>query len=152
MAYSSYIIGGGTAGCVLANRLSENKDITVLLLERGEPAFNWTSRVPLLSSNFQSDGTRTQKISSQPQVNIAGRSMELVVGKALGGTSRINGMIYTRGLPAEFNAWSESGRRGWSYNDLQPYFLKSEHALDQDTDNHNTSGAIIWIYVASFPV
>jgi choline dehydrogenase len=67
--------------------------------------------------------------------------MELVIGKALGGTSRINGMLYTRGLPAEYNAWRERGRKGWGWDDLYPYFLKSEHALDEpNPDNHNASG------------
>lgn len=53
-------------------------------------------------------------------------------GKSLGGSSRINAMLYTRGIPAEYNSWSQAGRKGWSYDDMQPYFMKSETDLDQD--------------------
>lgn len=127
---------------MLASRLSEHKHLSVLVIEKGKPSFSWASRVPLLSSNFQSDGTRTFKFESAPQAHVGGRKMEIVGGKALGGTSRINGMLYTRGLPAAYNSWSESGRKGWSYDDLHPYFLKSEGALDADLkENHNASGA-----------
>lgn len=137
----SYSSGAGTAGCVLANRLSEDKGVTVLVIEKGKPAFSWSSRVPLLSSNLQSDGTRTTTIPSEPQVHVNGRMMGVVMGKALGVISRINGMLYTRGLPAEDNAWSQSGRTGWSYDDLLPYFLKSECAIDRMTSkNHNFAG------------
>ncbi|KAF8526937.1 alcohol oxidase [Hysterangium stoloniferum] len=141
-SYDYIIVGGGTAGCVLASRLSEDPSVTVLLLERGKTAFTWASWVPLLSSDYQSDGTRSQKTASVPQRHVADKVTEIVVGNALGGTSRINGMIYTWGLPAQFNAWEEQGRKGWSYGDLHPYFRKAERALDEQGTSkiHNTSG------------
>lgn len=120
--------GGGTAGCVLANRLSASPDVRVLLVERGPLADGWTSRVPLFSSDFASDGTRTIKWKTVHQEQL-GRNIEAFQGKALGGSSRINQMLYTRGLPAEYDAWRDDGRNGWGWDDLKGYFLKSEKAI-----------------------
>ncbi|KAI0321514.1 alcohol oxidase [Amylostereum chailletii] len=138
--YDYIIVGGGTAGCVLANRLSAGPSNRVLLLEQGPVADTWASRVPLLSSDFASDGSRTLRITSEYQQEI-NQDRVLYVGKALGGSSRINAMLYTRGLPAEYDAWEAAGRDGWGWKDLKPYFLKSEHAnYACDPDVHNTKG------------
>ncbi|KAF5344216.1 hypothetical protein D9757_014412 [Collybiopsis confluens] len=137
--YDFIIVGGGTAGAVMANRLSEQGKNTVLLVERGPVADSWASRVPLLSSDFASDGSRTRKISSLHQDNL-GRSVELFTGSVLGGTSRINQMIYGRGLPAEYDAWRDSGNPGWGWEDMRAYFLKSERALYACDENHNNQG------------
>ncbi|KIK55980.1 hypothetical protein GYMLUDRAFT_174953 [Collybiopsis luxurians FD-317 M1] len=136
--YDYIVVGGGTAGAVLANRLSAQGKYTVLLVERGPIANSWASRVPLLSSDFASDGLRTRKSLSTYQDNL-GRPVELCTGSALGGTSRINQMIYSRGLPAEYDAWRDAGNPGWGWEDMKPYFLKSEHALYSD-DNHSNRG------------
>ncbi|PCH36941.1 GMC oxidoreductase [Wolfiporia cocos MD-104 SS10] len=138
--YDFIIVGGGTAGCVLANRLSADPAVKVLLLERGPRADSWAARVPLFSSDFASDGSRTLRVASKEQ-NQLGRSLLLFTGRALGGTSRINQMLYTRGLPAEYDAWSEAGRKGWSWADLRPYFLRSERSLSGAVaDVHNAQG------------
>ncbi|KXN89708.1 L-sorbose 1-dehydrogenase [Leucoagaricus sp. SymC.cos] len=110
--YDYIIVGGGTAGCVLANRLSASADKTVLLIERGPIADDWASRVPLLSSDFSSDGSRSQKRSSEYQP-AAGRKFEFVNGSALGGSSRINQMLYARGAKAEYDLWASIGCEGW---------------------------------------
>lgn len=123
----SHVIGGGTAGCVLANRLSASPDVRVLLVERGPLADSWASRVPLFSSDFASDGSRTIKRPTVHQDQL-GQKIELYQGKALGGSSRINQMLYTRGLPAEYDAWRKEGREGWGWDDLKGYFLKHEKA------------------------
>jgi len=133
--------GGGTAGCVLANRLSTIPNTTVLLVERGPLADTWASRVPLFSSDFASNGSRTQLRKSEYQSE-TGHLYELLNGSALGGSSRINQMIYTRGLKAEYDMWKASGCPGWGWNEVKGCFLKSERCLDAgvDSDVHGTLG------------
>ncbi|GJJ12626.1 hypothetical protein Clacol_006869 [Clathrus columnatus] len=133
--------GGGTAGCVLANRLTEDPEISVLLLEKGKPSFTWSSRVPLLSCNFRTN-TLCNIFNSVPQKQLGGKAVKIITGCGLGGSSRINAMLYTRGLPCQFDAWSEEGRKGWSYEELLPYFLKSERALDETKNGavHSVTG------------
>ncbi|KAF8216592.1 alcohol oxidase [Mycena galopus ATCC 62051] len=126
--YDYIIVGGGTAGCVLANRLSQNVGISVLLLERGGVQNTWVSRVPLFSSHFASDGSRSWVTKSTAQPHVDNREIEIIGGNCLGGSSRINAMLYTRGLPAEYNAWTKSG--SWDYATLEPSFIKSETNLD----------------------
>lgn len=126
------ISGGGTAGCALANRLSANPSVSVLLVERGPIADSWASRVPLFSTNFASDLSRTYKRSSTPQEHLGGHTQNLYSGKVLGGTSRINSMLYTRGAAAEYNAWSVSGRRGWSFDDVSHLFKAAERFYDKN--------------------
>ena len=140
-AYTCMIQGGGTAGCVLANRLSADMKTRVLVVERGPLADSWASRVPLFSSDFASDGSRTLKTPSVYQ-EILGHPLELYTGKGLGGTTRINQMLYTRGLPAEYDAWRNAGRKGWGWEDLKPFFLKSEHAnYAADSSVHGKNGS-----------
>ncbi|KAL6304531.1 GMC oxidoreductase [Sparassis latifolia] len=143
-SYDYVIVGGGTAGCVLANRLSEDKSVTVLVLERGGVQDGWITRIPLFSSHFASDGSRTRVWKSTPQAHAGNRIFELCGGNCLGGASKVNAMLYTRGVPAEYNSWSEAGHVGWSYDELQQYFIKSETDLDQDPneadDFHGISG------------
>lgn len=137
------LLGGGTAGCVLANRLSTSPGTTVLLVERGPVADSWTSRVPLLSSDFASDGSRTQKRDSTFQPEIS-RTVELCTGSVLGGSSRVNQMIYTRGLRQEYDQIKEVGLRGWGWEDVKGLFMKSEKALgpgEIDQDVHGVNGA-----------
>ncbi|KAJ7126374.1 GMC oxidoreductase [Mycena crocata] len=125
--YDYIIVGGGTAGCVLANRLSRDKDSSVLLIERGGVQDAWASRVPLFSSHFASDGSRSWVSKTVPQKHANNREIELIGGSCLGGSSRINAMLYTRGLPAEFNAWTRSGK--WNYEKILPYIVRSEKNL-----------------------
>ncbi|KAJ6515062.1 GMC oxidoreductase, partial [Mycena vitilis] len=126
--YDYIIVGGGTAGCFLANRLSQNVGVSVLLLERGGVQDGWISRVPLFSSHFASDGSRSWVTQSTAQALFDNREIDVAGGNCLGGSSRINSMLYTRGLPAEFNAWTKSG--SWDYASLEPWFIKSETNLD----------------------
>ncbi|KIJ33856.1 GMC oxidoreductase [Sphaerobolus stellatus SS14] len=140
--YDYIIVGGGTAGCVLANRLSASPDTSVLLIERGPLADTWASRVPLLSSDFASDGSRTYKRKSEFQPEID-QHIELVVGSALGGSSRINQMLYTRGLKQEYDMWKDAGFEGWGWEDMKRNFIKSERSLmgaEIDEDIHGKNG------------
>ncbi|KAI0327592.1 GMC oxidoreductase [Cubamyces sp. BRFM 1775] len=128
--YDYIIVGGGTAGCCLASRLSEDPDVTVLLLERGGIANGWADKVPLISSNPYREGAPTSRWWSQPLPWKAsdGRSLaqEVVCGEALGGTSVINCTFYTRGPAGDYNHWEELGNQGWGYKDVESYFAKSE--------------------------
>ena len=121
--------GGGTAGCVLANRLSSEPSVSVLLVERGLAHDTWAARVPLLSNPFSPVPGPFHKQSNLADAALGGRAQDLFNSAALGGTSRVNAMLYTRGLPGEYNAWSEAGRHGWSYDELLPLFKKSQRSL-----------------------
>ncbi|KAK0234222.1 glucose-methanol-choline oxidoreductase [Armillaria fumosa] len=123
------IVGGGTAGCCLASRLSEDPDVTVLLIERGSVADTWANGVPLVSSNIFSKDSVARPLNSLPQVHADHRVIPLMRGQALGGTSRVNGMFYTHGVPADFNRWRDMGHPDWSYEKMLPFFVKSENTL-----------------------
>ncbi|KAI0631605.1 alcohol oxidase [Trametes polyzona] len=141
--YDYVVVGGGTAGCALANRLSAQSTVRVLLVERGPVADTWASRVPLFSSDFASDGTRTIRRPMVPQQHLLSegkRTMDAFSGGVLGGTSRINQMLYTRGLPAEYDAWKEAGMEGWGWEDMRECFLKSEKSDIEVEGVHSTSG------------
>ncbi|KAF7375099.1 Oxygen-dependent choline dehydrogenase [Mycena sanguinolenta] len=139
--YDFIIVGGGTAGCVLANRLSQNPTVKVLLLERGNARTGWATRVPLMSTNFMGDESAAYRWPASFPVG-ADRTLSLVTGKGLGGGSSINSMQYTRGSPKEYDLWSRNGRQGWSYAEVEPYFKKSEHFVNATVParHHGTHG------------
>ena len=105
--------------------------MTVLLLERGEVADTWASRVPLISSDMNRSGTQGVRWESLPMPEVDNRVQEVVRGEGLGGTSRLNSMLYTRGAPGDYNRWKAMGHPGWGYDELLPYFVKSETTLSQ---------------------
>ncbi|KAJ7588091.1 GMC oxidoreductase [Mycena floridula] len=127
--YTYIIVGGGTAGCVLAARLSEDPKVSVLLVERGPVVDGWSAGVPLLSSNFSDQKAPVYKWQSAPLSAANGKTLTMVTGKALGGSSKINGLLYTRSVPGEYNAWGASGRKEWDWNHVEPFFIKSETSL-----------------------
>jgi choline dehydrogenase-like flavoprotein len=105
----------------------------VLLIERGPVADTWASRVPLLSSDFSSGGVHSQRRLSEYNHEL-GRQFLLVNGSALGGSTRINQMLYTRGIQREYDMWAESGCKGWAWKDVEPFFKKSERSLEETDD------------------
>lgn len=127
-----WLIPGGTAGCVLARRLAEDSSCKVLLIERGDARDNWLDRFPLPSTHHFSDGKHSMVLKADMLEN----TVNIVTGKGLGGTSRINAMQYSRGAPGEYNAWAQSGRKGWSYNELLPYFERNECLYNPVTQTH----------------
>ncbi|KAJ7288042.1 hypothetical protein C8J57DRAFT_1641067, partial [Mycena rebaudengoi] len=120
--YDFIVVGGGTAGCVLARRLSEGGKHTVLLVEKGDAADSWLHRTPLTSLHHWSDGKHSTVFNSAPDARFGGRAFELITGMGLGGSTRINGGQYTCGAPAEYNAWGG----WWAYQDFKKYLFKSE--------------------------
>lgn len=122
---------------MLASRLSEDPNTTVLVLERGPVIDTWASRVPLLSMNYKAATYPSYKWASTALAVAAGvPPLDMMSGKALGGTSRINAQLYTRSVPGEYNAWAEAGWKGWAWKDVEPYFIKSENSLSCRASPH----------------
>src|ERR1700733_2017585 len=124
-SFDYIIVGAGSAGCVLANRLTDNPSIRVLLLEAGRTDDLDAIRVPAaFGTLFKSEVDWNYEI--EPQKHIAGSTF-WPRGKTLGGSSSINLMLYARGNPADYDGWSTLGCRGWDYASVLPYFVKAEH-------------------------
>lgn len=125
-SYDYIIVGGGTAGCVLANRLSAARENRVLLVEAGPSDWNPLIRVPMLAGRFYRRPYLNWFYSTEPQDHLNGRRIPWPRGRVLGGTSAINGMIHARGNAADYDGWAQMGLSGWSYDSVLPYFKKSE--------------------------
>ncbi|MEP3225748.1 MAG: choline dehydrogenase [Parasphingorhabdus sp.] len=120
------IVGAGSAGCVLANRLSANGQYQVLLLEAGGSDKNILVQMPTALSYPMASDTYNWGYFSDPEPALDGRQISCPRGKGLGGTSSINGMVYVRGHSCDFEEWEESGAEGWNYAHCLPYFQKAE--------------------------
>ncbi|KAJ6613935.1 alcohol oxidase [Mycena sp. CBHHK59/15] len=138
--YDYIVVGGGTAGCCLASRLSENPAVSVLVLERGGVNDAWFSRIPLISGDVTSKSTPIVRASSAPLSYADGQVVDIVHAETLGGGSSVNAMLVTRGAVGDFNHWAELGHPSWDYASLKPYFIKSEKSLSQHSDGHGHSG------------
>lgn len=124
-AYDYVIAGGGTAGCVLANRLSENPDISVLLVEAGNRDRNPLFHIPAGFAKM-TKGIASWGWSTLPQAHLDGRELWYTQAKVIGGGSSINAQIYTRGNPADYDQWAANGCDGWAFSNVLPYFKRSE--------------------------
>ena len=121
------IVGAGSAGCVLAARLTEDPVASVCLLEAGASDRNPLIRVPLGIALLVPRRIHNWAFETTPQPGLDGRRGYQPRGKTLGGSSAINAMVYTRGHPSDYDAWAKLGNPGWSYADVLPYFRRSEH-------------------------
>ena len=120
------IVGAGSAGCVLANRLSADPGNRVLLVEAGGKADNFLVRMPAGFSKLLNHPRFNWNFQSEPEENTGNRSIPIPRGKGIGGSTAINGMLYVRGQAADYDQWAQLGNRGWSFDDVLPYFRKSE--------------------------
>jgi 4-pyridoxate dehydrogenase len=125
-SYDYIIVGAGSAGCVLANRLSEDGDARVLLIEAGGSDWHPYIHIPLGMGRMHDHGMFDWGYQTDPEPNLNNRSIEAMRGKVLGGSSSINVMAYTRGNRGDYDRWAQKGARGWSYADVLPYFQRCE--------------------------
>nr|WP_246780615.1 GMC family oxidoreductase N-terminal domain-containing protein [Rhizobium sp. AQ_MP] len=139
--YDFIIVGAGSAGCVLANRLSEDPGCHVLLLEAGPADWNPLISLPL-GEALTVGGSVDWKFRTEPEPGLDGRVIDAPRGKVLGGSSSINGQIYVRGHASDFDDWEAQGATGWGYQEVLPYFRKAESWAGPMSDARGTSGPL----------
>ena len=141
-SYDYVIVGAGSAGCVLANRLSEDPDTRVLLLEAGPAQHNWRIEMPAAMARAIRGTRYNWQYDSEPEPHLDQRVVKHPRGRVLGGSSSINGMMYIRGHARDYDRWAQSGCTGWSYADVLPYFKRAEHHESGGDTYHGGSGPL----------
>ena len=141
MDYDYIIVGGGSAGCALANRLSEQKKNKVLLLEAGKSSHP-LSRLPISFAMLVDNPSANWRYRSEPEEGTSNRQIPVPRGKLLGGSSSINGLVYVRGQKLDYDIWAQMGNKGWSFHDVQPFFKKLENYQNDCDDIRGTDGPV----------
>lgn len=136
------IVGAGSAGCVLANRLSENPEVSVCLLEAGPVDRNPLIHAPFGFSMLSENRKINWRFKTVPQTELHGRCGYQPRGRVLGGSSSINAMVYIRGTRADYDRWAAAGATGWSYDDVLPYFRKAQDQARGEDEFHGVGGPL----------
>ena len=136
------VIGAGSAGCVMASRLSESGQDTVTLLEAGRRDTNPWIHVPIGYGKTMIDPKVNWMFASEPHEATANRPIGWPRGKVLGGCSSINGLLYIRGQAADYDQWRQMGNAGWGYDDVLPYFKKAQDQENGESEHHGTGGPL----------
>jgi choline dehydrogenase len=140
---ADYVIaGGGSAGCVLANRLSEDPRNRVVLLEAGGSGSGFMKRLPAAGMKLMGNPETDWGFVTEPDPSLNGRQGYWAAGRLLGGGSSVNGMIYIRGDRSDYDAWAADGCTGWSWNDVLPFFRKSENYTGAPNQSHSSLGEL----------
>ena len=140
--YDFIIVGAGSAGCVLANRLSADPDSRVLIVEAGPRDWNPIFRVPIMAGRMFRERYCNWNYETEPEPHLDNRRIPWPRGRVLGGSSSINGMVYARGNRQDYDGWAQSGLRSWSYDRVLPYFRKSERSWRGDDEFHGGDGLL----------
>jgi choline dehydrogenase len=140
--YDYIIVGAGSAGCVLANRLSSNPSRRVLLLEAGGPDRSPFIHMPAGLAKLVRDRSINWSYRTEPQTALDGRRLYWPRGRVLGGSSSINAMCYTRGQREDYDGWAALGNPGWSYAEVLPYFRRSEDQSRGESEFHGVGGPL----------
>ncbi|MEM5529392.1 choline dehydrogenase [Gammaproteobacteria bacterium AS21] len=141
-SYDYIVIGAGSAGCVMANRLSENSDKTVLLLEAGNKDTNPWIHVPIGYFKIMHNPKTDWCYVTEKDPGINNRQLQWPRGKVLGGSSSLNGLLYVRGQKEDYDDWVALGNKGWSYEEILPYFIKSEDQERGASKYHGVGGPL----------
>jgi len=145
-SFDFIIIGAGSAGCVLADRLSADGKNSVLVLEYGGSDRSIFIQMPSALSIPMNMPKYNWGYQSEPEPGLGGRRMNVARGKVLGGSSSINGLVYIRGNPSDFDGWQAAGAQGWSYADVLPYFRKAESRQDGGDEYRGATGQLATRY------
>jgi choline dehydrogenase len=145
------IIGAGSAGCVLANRLSEDSATRVLLIEAGGRDWSPYIHIPAGFMKLLDHPTLTWGYHAEPDPGTAGRPILYPRGRVLGGSSSINGLIYVRGQPEDFDHWAQLGNRGWGWDDVLPYFKKAENWEGEANEWRGKGGPLLTSRMTDIP-
>ncbi|MGB5412369.1 MAG: GMC family oxidoreductase N-terminal domain-containing protein, partial [Woeseiaceae bacterium] len=136
------IVGAGSAGCVLANRLSEDPKVSICLLEAGPVDSHPLIHMPIGFSLMSENKKTNWCFETVPQQQLNGRRGYQPRGRVLGGSSSVNAMVYIRGTPADYDRWAEAGASGWSYQDVLPFFKRSQDQARGEEEFHGTGGPL----------